>query len=170
MSTELNAKCTKVCKEGTKKTREDMRQKARILKLEEEAARVYAKMKPMISLSKLEKFNKMPDIDRNIFMVLFSAMETYLTALNMKTQWELSRVRTASGAPLTNDFLDFWEFLFGDTEPIKVVSEEDLVDKPCKKPCKKTCKKECKKTCKKECKKPCKKIEDDKLIVARVNL
>lgn len=96
-----------------KETREDIRQKARVEALVKEARSVLAKLDAMHKIMDSDKFKKMPDIDRHIMAVAFSALESYAAALSLKADWENVRIKTSTGEPIHGCACKFVEFVFG---------------------------------------------------------
>jgi len=132
MSTKTT-KCSKTNKESVKKSREDQRHALKLEKLTNMHKIVDSKVDELIEEVKSEKFKNIPEIDRHIYLLLVSSLETYCTALGLKIAWESVRIRTSKGAHLNNDFLSFWDFIFGKPSKGKA--------KHCNKPgtkCKKT--------------------------------
>lgn len=135
-----------VAESDTTKTREDTRHEIRINKLLAEIDAVAVRVNDMIKFSYTPKFEKIPDIDRNIFIMELTALQSYHAALTAKLDWEKVRIRTSAGERLNSDFLTFWGYLFGEAK-----------DKKCNKKCTEKCDKKCTKKCAKKCNKKCSK-------------
>lgn len=102
--------CKKPC---GKSSREDIRQKARVAAIIKEAKSVLGKIDALRKVMDSDRFRDMPSIDRHIVAIMFSALESYATALAMKADWENVRLRTALGDQLHTSPFKFVEFLFG---------------------------------------------------------
>lgn len=98
---------------AAKTTREDIRQAARVKKLDEEATVLVDRLEQMFKTITGGKFKELPAIDRHILLLLFNSLETYLAALSLKKHWESTRIRTPLGASLNNPVCMFWDFVFG---------------------------------------------------------
>lgn len=122
---------------GIRRTREDKRQLNRLLNLMTEVKATRRKLHSLMKVTTSNKFEKMAPIDKNLYMVMASALAAYYSALRMKTRFEAVRIRTESGAFLNTDFIPFFEFVGGG----KLVVKEVPCGGKCK--CKGKCKKEC---------------------------
>lgn len=126
---------------GIRRSREDLRQMARVRNLLAEVEVTRRKFNSLVKVATSKKFEKMAPIDRHLYKVMASALGTYYSALCMKTKFEAVRIRTESGEFLNTDFIPFFEFAGGG----KLVVKEVPCDGKCK--CKGKCKKECTAKC-----------------------
>jgi hypothetical protein len=96
-----------------RKTRADMRQEARVKKLDDMVKGLSKMLGRLFDEIRDLKFKNLPGIDQNMLLMAFNSLETFITALNMRKQWERVRVRTSSGEKLNKCVVGFWDFAFG---------------------------------------------------------
>ena len=83
-----------------KETREDKRQEARVNALLQESKAVTSKLENMRKTVETGKINAMSDMDRYIFMAMFTSLQAYMSALSFKLSWENVRLQTSAGVAL----------------------------------------------------------------------
>lgn len=121
---ECKEKCKKACAKindtvskakpsAPRKTRADARQLAKVKRLESEQKALSKTLGAMFDEIRSAKFKTLPLIDQHLTLAMFNALETYITALNMKKSWERVRLRNSAGEKLNKCVVGFWDFAFG---------------------------------------------------------